>query len=287
MISFGNNVILSQTDVFVACYDSAGYAQWARGAETQDIYPMYGTSVASSPTGYVYTVGFTFEDQDLLFGNTLLSGHNAYITKYSPAGTLQWVKGIAANSADIAYGLAVDEDNNVYVSGHFSSLAIFGNDTVGSAGGDDIMVVKLDSNGNMIWWKTAGGTGGDASYSLATDNNGFVYLTGYIGSAPANFGPYSASTTGGRDMYLAKLSQTTGLPVTAGQNEELRAYPNPCNEELWLSGAATQSHYRITDITGRQIADGKVQNGRIDVQQLPPGLYILTLPEGRMKFVKR
>ncbi|MBK6964791.1 MAG: hypothetical protein IPH20_12845 [Bacteroidales bacterium] len=41
-----------------------------------------------------------------------------------------------------------------------------------SAGGYDVFLAKFDANGNVIWVKSAGGTGSDLANSVAVDDTG-------------------------------------------------------------------------------------------------------------------
>ncbi len=42
----------------------------------------------------------------------------------------------------------------------------------------DIFVVKIDSEGNWLWAKSAGGNNNDRSYGVSTDNECNIYVTG-------------------------------------------------------------------------------------------------------------
>jgi len=67
----------------------------------------------------------------------------------------------------------------------------------------DILVMKTSSTGAVIWAIKAGGTGPDRAYSVAVDDNGNSYITGYFYNS-ATFGSYTA-TGQDRDVYAAKI----------------------------------------------------------------------------------
>ena len=54
------------------------------------------------------------------------------------------------------------------------------------------------------WAAQAGGSGWDAGYDIAVDNNGNSYVTGWF-ETYAVFGPYTLTSSGGRDIFVAKL----------------------------------------------------------------------------------
>jgi uncharacterized membrane protein YqhA len=59
-----------------------------------------------------------------------------------------------------------------------------------------------------LWAKAMGGTGPDVGYSIALDDSGNVYTTGYF-SGTVDFDPgagvFNLTSVGGRDMFISKL----------------------------------------------------------------------------------
>ena len=102
------------------------------------------------------------------------------------AQDLLWKKNYGLNTAD-DFGRAVVEtsDGSIVVAGYTGSYG---------AGGFDVWLIKTDSDGNLLWTKTFGGTGDDYGYSMKqTDDGGFI-----IGGATNSYG------VGGLDYYLVK-----------------------------------------------------------------------------------
>lgn len=89
-----------------------------------------------------------------------------------------WVNGAGGASSDRGRAIATDGFGNCYVTGNYLGTATFGGTTFTSSGSDDIFIAKLDTFGNWIWVKTAGSTGVDAGYGIATDAGGNCYVTG-------------------------------------------------------------------------------------------------------------
>jgi len=48
------------------------------------------------------------------------STSDIFIVKYDTNGNALWAKSIGSNGSDDSYGIALDSNNNVYVSGRFS-----------------------------------------------------------------------------------------------------------------------------------------------------------------------
>jgi len=65
-------------------------------------------------------------------------------------------------------------------------------------------------------------------------------------------------------------------------------YPNPSKEFIQLSGLTKSENYKIYNIIGSGIADGKVTNNeKIEIKNLTDGIYFLKFDDGNtLKFIK-
>lgn len=64
------------------------------------------------------------------------------MAKYTSQGKLVWVLQAGGPEGDEAYGIAIDADNNIYVTGYFSGKANFGDKQVTSLGDRDFFLAK-------------------------------------------------------------------------------------------------------------------------------------------------
>jgi hypothetical protein len=271
---FGS-MTLSNAEMFIAHYDSNGNILWAKGAEGMSNLGFFGNSAKCDGMGNVFAVGFSQSAQDLNFGNVTLPNSTNYIAKYNSSGTLQWAKHVSEMPTSAIRDLVIDTQGNIYITGYMGTWGIFGNDTIYTNGGQDVWVAKLDNNGNHLWSALGGGAGADGAYALALDNNGSIVTTGYIASSTASFGPYTVNGGGGQDMFVAKLSQTTGLPTTGGKDKQLYIYPNPANDMLYIQGIKGSKEYRMMNVTGALVKQGLLNKNSIDISGLPAGMYLL------------
>ncbi|MEN6446019.1 MAG: SBBP repeat-containing protein [Candidatus Cloacimonas sp.] len=130
-----------------------------------------------------------------------------FVAKLDSNGNWLWAKKVGGTSNDLGKSIAVDSNGNSYITGYFNGIATFGTATLTSSGGDDIFVAKLDSSGNWLWAKKAGGTGTDEGNGIAVDANGNSYVTGYFGGRSATFGNtiLTSSSMFFFDIFIAKL----------------------------------------------------------------------------------
>ena len=71
----------------------------------------------------------------------------------------------------------------------------------------DGWVVKLDANANIIWQKTLGGDGYDATHSVITTSNGNFVVAGYNTSNNHDV----SGNHGGTDLWIIKLDTDGNL----------------------------------------------------------------------------
>ena len=74
------------------------------------------------------------------------------------------------------------------------------------------------------------------------------------------------------------------------RNNDLKIFPNPVNNKLYLETTNQNWSYQIINLQGQQMMRGQYQ-GHIDVNQLPSGIYFLQMQKEEelyqaIKFVK-
>lgn len=109
-------------------------------------------------------------------------GLDLFIQKLDPNGDGIWVRTMGGNGLSLANSIALDAQENIYITGEFTDTIDFdpGPNTHNliSNGGYDMYVAKLDSAGNYIWANGMGGNEWDKGYSLTLDPLNNVYISG-------------------------------------------------------------------------------------------------------------
>jgi hypothetical protein len=185
------------------------------------------SSVASDADGNIIVAGnFT---GSLKFGATTLisaGGTDYFVAKFNKKGTTLWAKqfGNAADNGAKAR-IAIDLQSNIIIGGELTGGANFGGGTITSAGSSDILIVKLDPDGNHKWSKIFGDVSNQTATCVSVDPQGDIILGGSF-SGTLNLGGAAFVSTGGPpDAFLAKLTSATGAHVWSKQFSDVAGQP--------------------------------------------------------------
>jgi len=156
------------------------------------------TSLIVDESGNVYGGGYivTYLDE-----NQLSSTSDAFIVKYDGMnGQRLWSKRLKSQGEDEIeeefYDVMTDKQGNVYAVG-FAKGSLFSN----SLGDSDIVIVKFDSEGNIIWGKQLGTDKEDEGIAITVDRNGNIYVAG---NTKGNLFGINAGET---DIFVVKFRQ--------------------------------------------------------------------------------
>lgn len=121
-----------------------------------------------------------------------------------------WVQKAGGITIDEAADIALDNAGNSYTVGYFTGTATFGSTTLTAEGSTDIFLVKTNNQGVIQWAVSAGGTASDKGLSIAVDNAGTSYITGFY-NGTATFDTTSLTSLGLQDVFIAKYDANGNL----------------------------------------------------------------------------
>jgi len=168
----------------------------------------------------IYLAGFTYSDDLPIsiesFDTTYNYNKDIFVSKFTSNGTsLYWSTYIGGSNSDEASDIAIDDQNNVHITGLTSSEnypiknPIFNEYYMGQY---DAFITTLSSDGLEIITSTyLGGSSEDLSKSIAIDRNGFTIVGGITLSSdfPTSIEAFEENyKTGGllgRDSFLSKF----------------------------------------------------------------------------------
>jgi hypothetical protein len=220
------------SDVLLAKVDASGNVEWARtyGAGGPD--EAYGSTLAAD--GYllagVYSPVPGKEAADAL------------LLKTSATGDLDWAKTFGGSKRNFFFSAVQTADGGYAAAGHTNGFG---------EGGKDILLIKLDEQGELLWARTYGGPEDESATSLLQTSDGGFAVVGDTSS----FGDEESD---------AVILKTDG----AGNLEWASAFGGPEAESSMSVIEPSSGNLTVLGVTQSYGA------GKMDI-------FLLKLPEGR------
>ena len=177
-------------------------------------------------------------DFDPNVGTTVFTSQgniDIFIQKLSTTGNFIWAKSFGGTGQDTPGAIALDKFDNVYTTGQFLNTVDFdpgaGTINLTATGGNNIFIQKLNSNGSFIWARNTTGTSNSYGTSIAVDQLGSVYSTGFFkltADFDPNVGTYNLTSLGLYDGFVQKLNQCINNPGIDIQTA--------CGSYTWIDG---------------------------------------------------
>ncbi len=178
LVGSTNSFGVGKSDVYLLRTDSTGLLQWSKtfgGSENDN-----GSSVQQTKDGGFIVVGSSYSFSFMGFSP------DVYMVKTDGSGNMLWSKAYGSfNDYDFGNYVEQTKDKGFIVAAYTQAFG---------AGVNDAYLLKTDSLGILVWSKTYGSTGQDASYAVQQTNDKGYILTGFTTS----FGVLST------DCYLIK-----------------------------------------------------------------------------------
>ena len=218
----GETVLTSvgRADAFILKLDLDGQIHWvARFGGTEN---AGGSAIAVDNDGNTLTAGSYVRTVDFDPGPGLMEltskrrSSDGFITKLDPDGNLLWVRSIGSDKRESVNSIAVDNDGNVYTTGHFDQEVDLdpgpGVELVSTFSGGTF-VLKLNSAGDYVWGQSPVGTD-VRMQELAIDGQGDIAIAGQFHYV-ADFDPETAAgdltSSGGFNAFVSKLDSDGNL----------------------------------------------------------------------------
>lgn len=195
--------------------------------------------IQTSDGGYI--VADSSQSTDIS-GVTNNGGFDIYLIKLDSDGNVIWQNMYGGSGDEMVTSIQQTNDGGYVVAGSSTSTDISGTDINGTS---DAYVIKLGAEGNVVWERMYGGSGGDAITSIQQTTDG-----GYIAAGNSNSTDISGVTNnGGIDAYLLKfdgLGDIEWQRMFGGTEDENACSVQQTNDGGYIFAGVTFS----TDIPG-------------------------------------
>lgn len=139
-----------------------------------------------------------------------------------PSGNAQslptwgWINGITGTNNEEGLGIDIDRNNNSYITGYYATAGIqIGNLAPTPPNTNyDFILVKYDSTGKPVWYRTAEGNAYDFGNKIKVDSMNNILVLGQFNSYQLKFSNstvYLSNASYNYDLFLAQYSPNGGL----------------------------------------------------------------------------
>ena len=217
-VTFGTSINYASAsygipDVFIQKTTSSGNVVWA--TQAGGIGSDRALSIAVDPQGNTYITGFYFGTAT--FGSFTLTSVNGskdcFIAKLNASGSFVWAVSCGGTMDDIGNSLALDPSGNIFLAGQFEGTSTFGASTFTSMTNTstgfpsiDVVIAKLDNNGNFLWAKQGAAEYTDRAMDIICNSTGDAYVCGQFSDTIQFANTYNNPVM--NSVFLMKLSPT-------------------------------------------------------------------------------
>jgi hypothetical protein len=129
-----------------------------------------------------------------------------FVIKYNRQGKIEWKNILGGTNYDEGFSILTTKDNGFLISGvSYSNDGDFKDLNKGDL---DIVIIKIDSVGDVKWTKSIGGKDKDECSSVTSTLDGGFVITGNTSS---NDNDFRQMNKGGGDIYIVKLDSVGNI----------------------------------------------------------------------------
>ncbi len=206
------------------------------GDGTDLLKSVFATADGGFVLGITSTSGKTGDKQEETRG-----GKDLWIVKLNAARQVQWQRSYGGEGDDDLVVIKQLRDGG-YIVGSTSQSNALGDKTSAGQGGKDLWILRLDSQGNIIWQKTYGGRYEDELVSvLETKDKGL--LIGANSNSPMSMDK-GAESFGMRDFWLIKLDEKGSerwQRIFGGNQDDVLSEIHELEDGSYLVGGTSNS----------------------------------------------
>jgi hypothetical protein len=203
-------------DAFLCKLDSAGNFIWAK--QFTGPYDDWFQKVILDDAGNIYLTVQFYDSLDCNAGTDTnfvrsYGGRNGAIIKLNSNADFVWATPFGGQNYSIGIDLAVNANQEIFVTGRFQGAANFGGVYLyTTSNNSNIFVAKTDVNGGFLWANQMGAPGAtlDQGNAISIDAQNNVYSTGSF-RGTAQFDTLSFTSVGAQDIYVCKHDNAGNL----------------------------------------------------------------------------
>lgn len=227
----------SSFDFWLLKFNSENVLEWSQtyGGSKDD----RARKIIQTSDGNFVVIGYSDSiDGDVSSNNGL---RDFWIFKINPTGTLLWEKSYGFAGNDEGFNIQETPDGNLMAIGILDVTASGGQGNTGRSqqrhAGGDYWVLKLNTNGDLMWSRFFGGSFTDTAYDISMDSSGNSIIVGSSDSNDVDI----TSNKGGYDIWTIKIDENGSLlweKSFGGTQIDQGSSINPMGNNFLIGGIA-------------------------------------------------
>ena len=267
--------------------DSVNNIEWQQcygGTYTENILDIKSTNDG----GYILLGLTNSNDGDVSgFHGTPGSYYNLdiWVIKIDSIGTIEWQRCLGGTKNENPVFIKITPEGNYIVGGTTNSHDgdVSGNHSIGDF--FDQWIVKLNSEGNIIWQQCIGSTWDNSISDAAILSESEMINIG--GTPENNDGDVLCDYKGDEDVWMYKLIDTTVNLNETKINSKIKVYPTPASSLLNIEFPENYDIHgtsvEIIDMNGKLIMRTAVTSTsvQLSIGKLNKGLYLIKIQNNK------
>jgi hypothetical protein len=174
------------TETFDGGYVAAGYTG-SFGTTTSDIYIVKTNSIGDllwsktfdyASNDYAFSIAQTSDSGFILTGRTTINMDDIILLRLNSSGDTLWTKVFSGPGQDVGYSVIQVYDGGFVICGRTHNVV----------SGNDIILIKTDINGNIVWANSYGGNSPEDGWQvIQTTDSGFAIAGSSVNSSYYDF----------------------------------------------------------------------------------------------------
>ncbi len=234
-------------DVWVIKLNTEGHLEWNKtyGGTSDD----FAQSIQETNEGKFIVAGYTKStDGDIAHNH---GSEDAWLLEINELGELEWEKTFGGTSNERARSVLVTKDGGYVLGGYTASLD---GDVSNNNGGYDFWILKVASDGALLWEETYGGTGNDYAYATCLTVDGGYAMAGTTYSSNGDVVEYKG---GLNDAWIIKLNEN-------GEMDWSQAYGGTSGDVFHAVTQAADDGFVMAGYSNSSDGDVGENNGALD-----------------------
>ncbi|MCF8296568.1 MAG: T9SS type A sorting domain-containing protein [Saprospiraceae bacterium] len=261
-------------DIWLVKLDTTGNIIWNKsyGGNDND-----GGGVILEKNNFFYIISSSESGISGVKSEVSRGDNDFWILKINKSGTIVWDKTIGGGLRDSPSSASFVDDNNILISGISNSPISGEKDEPWIGGFYDYWIVDIDTNSNLLWQKTIGGTGYESLCGAYIKNTNDFVLFGSSDSGIS--GHKTEASIGGYDYWIVEVSTNVG--IQEHKIEKLNIFPNPSNGiiNITFENQLETVNVKVYNQNAQLIYSGQITDyfSKIDLSEYPKGIYLIKL----------